>query len=228
MRFSSCAISVAPTRHPAVVLAATVLPVVVVAILVLASAACENSGLKGAKAEVKETTIKLDLPPVPEFNTPSPHPDGTHTVRGMRLKGRKLFKTEQKIRGFVTWKYDCVKALRTPELTEKQVRQLIADNPAQCTRPHFYIGDAADTAPEKSVWIVEVPRKLRKDEMRNLNSAERRAASRIKVPRVEIGDEVVVIGTWDSSSPQGFANSDGLLVYQSMETVAEASDGDEG
>ena len=182
--------------------------------------ACESGGLQGAKAEVKDTTIRLDLPPVPEFTMPSPHSDGTHSVREMRLKGRKLFGTEQKVRGFITWKYDCVAALLTPEFTKKQIQALIAKDPSRCTRPHFYIGDSPDTPPEKSLWVVEVPRKLRKDETRKLSRAERRRLPR--PPRVRIGDEVSVTGTWDRSSPAGFANSDGLLVYQKMKTLAKA------
>ncbi|MCG8416428.1 MAG: hypothetical protein MJE77_00630 [Proteobacteria bacterium] len=188
--------------------------------------ACTDGQLQGAKAEVKETTIKLDLPKVPDFDMPSPHPDGTHTVREMRLKGRKLFNTEQRIRGFVTWQYDCVAALRTPELTSKQVKRMIANDPSRCVVPHFYLGDGADTPAEKSLWVVEVPRKLRKDELRLLTRRERRKLP--SVPVLNLGDEVVVIGTWDKLSPRGFANSDGLLVYKSIEVVTRASNRRQG
>ena len=34
-----------------------------------------------------------------------------------------------------------------------------------------------------------------------------------------VGDEVEVKGTWSKTSPKGFANSDGLLVYESMENI---------
>lgn len=180
--------------------------------------ACDDGGgLSGAKAEVKETTIKLDLPPVPEFSAPSPHPDGTHSVREMRLKGRKLFESELKIKGYVTWIYSCEAEMRKPGMTDKQVKKLLADTPDLCNRPHFFLGDSADTASEKSAWVVEVPRKLRKDERRTMSRAERKA--RLPVPTFKLGDEVIVTGTWDQRSPKGFFNSDGLLVYKEMENL---------
>ena len=188
---------------------------------ILVATACQSQGLQGAKAEVKDTPINLVLPEVPEFQMPSAHPDGTHSVREMRLKGRKLFNTEQKIRGYITWIYDCVAALHTPELDEKKVQKMIIDDPSRCTRPHFYIGDSADTPPEKSLWVVEVPRKLRPDEIRNMSRQDRRNLP--KVPSFHLGDEVTITGTWDRSSPAGFANSEGLLVYKSMTTVTEGS-----
>src|SRR5688572_30157839 len=63
--------------------------------------------LQGAKAEVSKTDVKLDMPAVPAFDMPQPNPDGSHSVREMRLKGRKLIDTEVQIKGYITWIYDC-------------------------------------------------------------------------------------------------------------------------
>lgn len=189
-------------------------------ILALTAAAltgCEEDGLQGAAAEVTNTKVKLDLPQVPSFETPSPHPDGSHSVREMRLKGRQKFETEVDIRGFVTWIYSCEDALRGPEMTVKQVRKIIEANPEKCNRPHFFLGDAADTPAEKALWVVENPRKLRRDERRRLSRAAKKA---IKPPPVfDVGDEVIVKGTWDIRSPNGFFRSDGLLVFKDINNL---------
>lgn len=183
--------------------------------------ACEEGGLSGAKSEVKETTIKLDLPPVPQFDMPSAHPDGTHSVREMRLKGRKLFQTELKIKGFVTWIYDCAEEMREPGMTDKQLQKMLEEAPDKCNRPHFFLGDTADTPSEKSIWVVEVPRELRKDERRTLTREELRNLP--AVPKFSLGEEVIVTGTWDQTSPKGFFNSDGLLTYKSMENLSQGT-----
>ncbi len=187
------------------------------AALALLTTGCEEEGLKGAKAEVKETKIKLDLPAVPQFDMPSPHPDGTHSVREMRLKGRKLFQTELKIKGYVTWIYNCGDELRKPDMTDKQVKKMLADAPDKCNRPHFFLSDKPGTGGEKSIWVVEVPRELRKDEKKTYTKAE--LAEMPPVPIFKLDEEVIVTGSWKQRSPKGFFNSDGLLIYKEMENL---------
>lgn len=179
---------------------------------------CDDGGLQGARSEVKETKIQLDLPAVPTFEAPSAHPDGTNSVRQMRLKGRKLFETEVEVKGFVTWIYSCEAELKTGDMTDEDVRKLITENPDKCNRPHLFLGDTADTASEKSIWVVENPRKLRKDELKLLTRSERKALP--PVPVFDLGDEVIVKGTWNNKSPNGFANSDGLLVFKEMQNLS--------
>lgn len=184
--------------------------------------ACGDQELEGAASEVKETAVQLNFPEVPTFDMPSPHPDGTHSVQEMRLKGRKLFKSEVEIKGFVTWIYSCEEELRTGDMTEKDVAKLIEEHPEKCNMPHFYIGDTPDTDPDKSVWVVEVPRAPRKDERKKLKRAELKAMLDA-VPVFDLGDEVVVKGTWDNSSPRGFGKSEGLLVYREMNNLTKAA-----
>lgn len=189
------------------------------------SLACGEEDFQGAASEVKETQIKLDLPAVPDFQMPTAYPDGVHRVEEMRLRGRKLLQTEISIKGFVLWDYDCAADLATTNegKTEKEIIKMLTDDPSLCQRPHMIIGDAADTPVDRGVWVVEVPRKLRPDELSGMSRDERAALP--KVPEYKVGDEVLVSGTWDRESPKGFANSDGLLVYKDLKnlTAGEAA-----
>ena len=133
-----------------------------VALILLGGGACEKDKLKGPEAEVKKSDVKLNLPAVPSFDLPAANADGSHSVKEMRVKGKKLLDSEITVKGFVTWAYDCPTAVRTPGMTDKDLQKLIDEDPARCERPKFYIGDAADTPAEKSMWVVDVPRPYNK------------------------------------------------------------------
>jgi S-formylglutathione hydrolase FrmB len=192
--------------------------VLCVAALVAAGAACKKDELQGAKAEVEETSIKLDLPPVPEFTAPAANPDGTHTVQELRLKGTKFLDTDVRVKGHVIWIYDCATAIRTPEMSEEQLKKVMADEPERCSRPNFYLGDAADTAADKGIWVVEVPRAPRADEKKALPDevVKEMQTAFAAVPAFKVGDPVTVTGKFALTSPKGFRNSDGLVVFASM------------
>jgi hypothetical protein len=180
--------------------------------------ACSSDELEGAKAEVVETNIKLDLPAVPQFVIPTPNPDGSHPVAEMRLKGKSYLDTEVRVEGTVLWIYDCATAIRTPEMSDKDVKKILETEPERCTRPHFIIGEAGDAKVERGIEVVEYPRPLRKDEKKALPDeliAEMEAAL-AALPPFKVGDDVTVTGTWALRSPKGFHNSEGLLVYKSM------------
>lgn len=178
----------------------------------LAILGCDNAEFKGAEAEVKTTDIKLDMPSIPAFSMPTS--DGeTYSPKYLRLLGNKLLDTEVKIKGFVTWIYDCVAHVQKPGEKAKATKKRINKNPQICQRPHFTIGDTADTPPERSAWVVEVPRKLRKDEKKGFKKEDLEKLP--LVPKFKLGDEVIVKGKWSLKSPKGFSNSDGLLVWPS-------------
>ena len=147
---------------------------------------------------------------------PQAKPDGTHSVAEMRLKGNKFLDTEVKVKGHVVWIDDCATAIRTPEMTDKDCRQDPRGGAGDAAAaPHFYIADKAGHAPDRGVWVVDVPRALRKDD-KNLPNEERavmEAAGR-RCPPFKLGDEVVVTGKWAQESERRFRNSDGLLVYK--------------
>jgi hypothetical protein len=187
------------------------------ALAVTSLGACkkENSGGASTANEVVDTAAPIDLPAPPTFVDPTPNPDGTHKVVEMRRKGGQFMKQPVKITGYVLYKYDCAAVLGA---------DVIKEHPEQCERPHFYIGDEPNTTFEKSVWVVEVPRAPREDEKKNLPKSELNDPTKWPPePQYAQGDKVVVEGTWDTTSPRGFVNSDGLLVYSNMTVITPAA-----
>jgi hypothetical protein len=198
-----------------------------------ALAGCDSKDkLKGPEAEVRKSEMKLSLPAVPAFDLPPSPPDGSHTVKEMRVKGKKLLETDVTVKGVITWAYDCPTAIRQPGMSDKDLQKTIDEDPSRCERPKFYIGDAADTPAEKSVWVVEVPRpyykveleRLPKDELRNPPPDRCDAKADPKksaCPPYKVGDEVEITGTWRLTSPHSERNSDGLLVYKRIKNVTQ-------
>ncbi|HMG56118.1 MAG TPA: hypothetical protein VK601_21615 [Kofleriaceae bacterium] len=207
--------------------------------LVLSGAAgCDKDKLKGPEAEVHKAEMKLSLPAVPAFDLPPAPSDGSHTVKELRVKGKKLLETDITVKGVITWTYDCPTAIRQPGMSDKDLQKMIEEDPSKCERPKFYIGDAADTPAEKSLWVVEVPRpyykveleRLPKDELRNPPPDRCDAKGDPKksaCPPYKVGDQVEITGTWRLTSPHSERNSDGLLVYKRMKNVTQTWDSPE-
>jgi hypothetical protein len=181
--------------------------------------ACSKDPIEGPKAEVKPHGLKLDMPAVPPFDLPPASSDGSHSVKEMRVKGKKFLDQTVTIKGYITWAYDCAAALRTENMSDKDVQKIIDEDPTKCERPKFYIGDATDTPPEKSVWVVDVPRPPNKLEIERLPKEEIKAW--LPVPPYKVGDEVIVTGDWRLASPHSERNSDGLLVHKSLKNVTQ-------
>src|SRR6516164_5193578 len=91
----------------------------------LGAAACDKDKLKGPEAEVKKSDVKVDLPAMPAFDLPASPGDGSHTIKELRVKGKKLLETDITVHGFITWAYDCPTAVRKPEETDKDVQKRI-------------------------------------------------------------------------------------------------------
>jgi hypothetical protein len=197
----------------------------------MACAGCDKDKLKGPEAEVKKSDIKVDLPAVPDFALPPAPGDGSHTVKELRVKGKKVLDTDITVHGFITWAYDCPTAVRKPEETDKDVQKRIDEDPTLCERAKFYIGDDKTTPVEKSLWIVDVPRPYNKLEMERMKKPERNLPDRCEpnekdpkkniCPPYTVGDEVSVTGTFKMSSPHSERNSDGLLVYKKMKNITQ-------
>jgi hypothetical protein len=196
--------------------------------------ACGKDKIQGPEAEVKKVDVKLELPPVPPFDLPPAPGDGSHTVKELRVKGKKLFDTSVTVKGIVTFAYDCPTAIRTPDEKDKDVLKRIEDDPTLCQRPKFYIGDTAQTAVEKSLWVVDVPRPYNKQEIKNIQKRDRiydpnnpkcepdeRDKAKQWCPPYAVGDEVVITGDFKMSSPHSERNSDGLLVFKSMKNTTK-------
>ncbi|MEJ7598589.1 MAG: hypothetical protein WKG01_11830 [Kofleriaceae bacterium] len=204
-----------------------------IAVSTLLAVGCESDKLKGPEAEVRKSDVKLNLPPVPGFELPPPATDGTHSVKELRVKGRKLLETPIKVKGFVTWAYDCPTALRAPGQSDTDVQKLIDEDPTRCERAKFYIGDEASTPAEKSLWIVDVPRPYNKKEIKNIDKKNRVDPDRCEpdekkkdpmksiCPPYKVGDQVEIEGTFSLSSPHSERNSQGLLVFKRMKNVTQ-------
>jgi hypothetical protein len=187
-------------------------PAVLLALATSFALACQSQGSSGTVAtpEVAEMQVKLDLPPTPTFDDPRPYADGTHSVSELRHHGAKFMDQDIKVKGYVVYHYDCAQALGP---------QVVKDTPERCDKPHFYLGDAPDAAPERSLWIVEVPRAPRADETERALGKEAFEAMKLAfaaVPPLAVGLKVTVDGKFASRSPKGFVNSEGLLVFASV------------
>ncbi len=189
-------------------------------ILPAALGACKGDQLKGAQAEVQTHKIKVTMPTVPAFEVPKPHPDGSHTVKEMRVQGNRYIKEQISIKGYIVWAYDCATAIRQPNEEDLAVAKRIEENPTLCRRPALYLGDTPDTPVERAAWVVEVPREMSKLEKKNL--PKEMVETWPAAPPYKVGDEVIATGQWLHASPHGESNTEGLLVYQSFNNVTQA------
>ena len=207
---------------------------VLLCLLPLAAGACEKDKLKGPEAEVRKSDVKLNLPAVPAFDLPPANADGSHSVKELRVKGKKLLDTEITVKGIVTWAYHCPTALRQPGMTDKDVQKVIDEDPTKCERAKFYIGDTADTPAEKSLWVVDVPRPYNKLELERIKKPDRTLAmypdrcepgekdpKKMVCPPYQVGDVVEIVGSWKMASPHSERNSDGLLVFKKMKNITQ-------
>ena len=165
--------------------------------------------LPGPAPEVG-TGAKVSPPAVPSFEVVGSEP-GFHSVPELVFLGKPLLGTEVKVKGYITWIYDCAKA------TGRTQQQLDAD-PTVCARPRFYLGSRRGAPVEESMWVVDVPRLPTKLERERLPKAE--LAKWPAVPKLAVGDYVAVTATFDLRSPHGDANTDGLLVYRAVDHLA--------
>ena len=179
----------------------------------------EPDDLPGPSPEVAKRAGKVDVPAVPGFELPATEP-GFHGPRELRVRGKPVLGTEIKVKGYVTWIYDCPATLasRNPKMTRAQILRAIDKDPTLCERPKFYLGDAKTTPREASIWIVDVPRPPTKTERKRLPKNELKAWP--AVPKLAVGDYVAVTGTWAIHSPHAEHNTDGLLVYATLEHAA--------
>jgi hypothetical protein len=161
----------------------------------------ERDDLAGPPLEVASDPMKVTPPDVPSFEVPAAEA-GVHGPRELRVHGRGLLSSQVKVRGYVTAIYDCASALAVanPKATRAQITASIAKNPALCEPAKFYLGDRKDTAREASLWVADVP-----------------ALGKGKLPKLAVGDYVIVTGTWDTQSAHDEHNPEGLLRFASVE-----------
>jgi hypothetical protein len=224
-------------HHPGLGAAGTAGTLVLAAAIALLGAplgGCDTDKLNGPEAEVRKSDKKLNLPEVPPFDLPPSPADGSHTVKELRVKGKKLLESDVVVKGVITWAYDCPTAIRQPGMSDKDLQKMIEEDPSRCERPKFYLGDAPDTPAEKSLWVVDVPRpyyklelsRLPRDEIRNppADRCDPKADAKkpTACPPYKVGDQVEVTGTWKLTSAHSERNSEGLLVYKKMKNITQA------
>jgi tetratricopeptide (TPR) repeat protein len=169
--------------------------------------------LRGPASEVTPHSLTIALPSLPSFELPASDP-GFHTPRQLLVLGGAHLGTQVRVKGYVTWIYDCVADVQKPGMTVREARKAIEEDPTRCERPKLYLGDTPTTPPEASIWVVDVPRPPNKLEKKLLPRDE--LAKWPRVPKVKVGDFVAITGTWSIKSPHGEVNSDGLLVYAEL------------
>ena len=204
--------------------------VAIVGVLAISATALAGGGklepddLPGPLPEVARNAAKVDVPAVPDFALPTTEP-GFHGPRELRVHGKPVLGTEIKVKGYITWIYDCPAALASgnPKATRAQILATIDNDPTLCERPKFYLGDARTTPRDASIWVVDVPRPPHKLERQRLPKDELKAWP--AVPKLAVGDYVVVTGTWAIQSPHAENNTDGLLVYVGLEHAVPATQG---
>jgi tetratricopeptide (TPR) repeat protein len=182
----------------------------------------EPDDLPGPKPEVATGEPTVDLPAVPSFDLPAVEP-GFHGVRELRVRGRPLLGSEVRVQGYVTSIYDCaaVLAIANPRLSRAELLMSVDNDPRQCERPRFYLGDSKGASREASIWVVDVPRPPARPEREAMSKAE--LAAWPAVPKLAVGDPVIVTGTWSTRSLHHERNTSGLLIYKALAHAAPAA-----
>jgi hypothetical protein len=166
------------------------------------------------------------MPKIPDFTLPAADGD-THSVKEMKVRNRKYFGQEVKVKGVVTWIYDCMTDpdVHTPDLTDDEVKKIIDETPERCHKPQFRMADATDAPEEQTFKVVGVPRAPTAAEKKNLDKKTLADVTQWPpVPPLKVGDAVVVDGTWAQMGPNGASSMDGLLIYKTMQNTTEQWD----
>jgi len=172
--------------------------------------------VRGPALEISGNPAAVDLPAVPSFAIPVAE-GGIHTPRELLVSGERLRGSQVQVGGYITWIYDCAAAFVQPGMAHEQVERLIESDPTRCERHKFYLGDARSTPPDRSLWVVDVPRRPFKIEQERMPTDK--LVNWPDVPSLTLGAYVVVTGTLALRSPHDEVNSDGLLVYESIDTT---------
>lgn len=171
-----------------------------------------------AEAEAEKLPeIVPDLPEVPTL-PPPPHPvtyeDESFSVYGIRNRLRHTLDTDVAVTGYIVDVYE-------PPVCKEKKKE---DCPVPLA-PHMWLADTPDeTEREKELIVVGYA-----DNQEQLDKAKRgRKATTIDgtiiVPRnLEVGEKVQVKGRFTLISSGGFNTSNGLLEYNTHETVEQSS-----
>jgi hypothetical protein len=152
--------------------------------------ACDtDSGKEGKQGKSSQLPqVEVKLPPPPSFkkdHPPERYPDGAYSVYGLRRNEATLKNAQVRIKGYLIELYECPPCARGATCPK-------------CNKPHFFVGDRANTPKDKALMVTDYPEKDPK--------------TRRKLT-FEKGAKYYVNGTFARHSHTGFAHADGLLIY---------------
>ncbi|MCS6913632.1 MAG: hypothetical protein RMK29_01480 [Myxococcales bacterium] len=151
---------------------------------------CNNpSGLLLTEPEVTALPpIKVDLPPPPSFAEPSiPRQYPDGTLSIYGLRKQ----SDKYLGKSVKVKAYLLEIYQCPVCPKKQTCK-------PCDQPHFFLSDEPNGKKEKALMVTDY------------------RAQKAKDPKLTIGKQYTVDGTFARHSPTGFSYSEGLLVFDRM------------
>lgn len=144
--------------------------------------------------QVQLPQIKVNLPPAPSFqkeHAPERYTDSAYSVYGVRKGIATTLNKEVRLKGFLLEVYECPVCPKGATCKD-------------CDKPHFFLSDRANGPKEESLMVTDYPKEDKETK---------------KKTTFDVGSQYYVIGTFAKSSPSGFQNSDGLLVYKEAKKV---------
>jgi len=160
------------------------------------------SGEKGSSigAEGPEQThlpqIRVNLPPPPSFqkeHAPERYTDSSYSVYGLKKNIATTLSKQVRVKGFLRELYEC------PVCPKGATCKA-------CDKPHFWLADRASGPKQEALLVSDYPK---------LDPQTKKKIS------FEVGASYYVMGTFSKSSPTGFSNSEGLLVFSEAKRVTE-------
>ncbi len=183
----------------------------------------ERDDLPPPQLEVMKHPAKVVTPPVPAFDLQTE--PGFHAPRELRVHGKPVLGTSLKVKGYITWSYDCVEAIASANrrASREDIVAAIQRDPSLCERPMFSLGDLRDAPREASILVVSAPPLGPPTKGPGAKPPEVEPRPRPAMPKVAVGDFVVVTGTWTSDPARAERDTDSVLVYEALEHAVPAA-----
>lgn len=172
--------------------------------LCLAAVGCDSSQSEEQRIGSKDPVVtqlpqvQVKLPPPPSFkkeHAPEKYPDGAYSVYGVRKGEKETLDKEVKVRGFIIEIYECPPCPK-------------GSNCPACDKPHFWLGDRANTPKDKAMMVTDYPKEDPQTK---------------KKLTFELKGQYYVSGLFAKRSGTGFASSEGLMRFTAAVPVAAAA-----
>jgi hypothetical protein len=170
-------------------------------VLALALSLCGCSSSEGGARiggdepeQVQLPQIKVNLPPAPSFqkeHAPERYTDSSYSVYGVRKSSSTTLNKEVRVKGYLIELYECPPCPKGAECKK-------------CDKPHFFLADRSNGPKEEALMVTDLPKEDKETKKKIV---------------FEVHSQYYVVGTFAKSSPAGFSNSDGLLIYKESKRV---------